>query len=281
MFAMITATSVAHGKPDAGKPARPVWREERRNRPPEGGAALGSYSTRLSRSLLDFARMMEVFDRAQVSFVSVTQQFNTASSMGRLILNVLLSFAQFEREMISERTREKMAATRRKGRWVGGRPVLGYDLSNSQLVVNEQEAEQVSAIFQCYLERRGLLPVVRWLEERGGTQKRWMTRAGEARAAGCSTRAPFTRSSRTRPIWAKLVFRGNCIPANTRRSSTRLYGARHKSYSRLRRLELPGRSFSDRAVVVPSRFRRVTGGGIERGGHEAKAVHPRIPRRTA
>jgi site-specific DNA recombinase len=83
---------------------------------------------RLSRSLLDFARMMEAFERHKVSFVSVTQQFNTASSMGRLVLNVLLSFAQFEREIISERTRDKIAATRRKGKWAGGHPILGYDV---------------------------------------------------------------------------------------------------------------------------------------------------------
>ncbi|MBN2712468.1 MAG: recombinase family protein, partial [Planctomycetes bacterium] len=84
---------------------------------------------RLSRSLLDFARLMEVFESHNVSFVSVTQQFNTTSSMGRLTLNILLSFAQFEREIISERTSDKIAATRRKGRWTGGRPILGYDLA--------------------------------------------------------------------------------------------------------------------------------------------------------
>jgi len=83
---------------------------------------------RLSRSLLDFAKMMETFENHRVSLVSVTQQFNTATSMGRLVLNVLLSFAQFEREIIAERTRDKIAATRRKGKWAGGRPVLGYDV---------------------------------------------------------------------------------------------------------------------------------------------------------
>lgn len=82
---------------------------------------------RLSRSLLDFAKLMESFDRCGVSFVSVTQQFNTTSSLGRLTLNILLSFAQFERELISERTRDKMSAARKKGKWVGGHPVLGYD----------------------------------------------------------------------------------------------------------------------------------------------------------
>ncbi|MCA9311180.1 MAG: recombinase family protein, partial [Phycisphaerales bacterium] len=99
---------------------------------------------RLSRSLLDFSRLMEVFDRHGVSFVSVTQQFNTTHSMGRLTLNILLSFAQFEREIISERTRDKIAAARRKGKWAGGRPVLGYDLvphpGGSKLEVNAVEA---------------------------------------------------------------------------------------------------------------------------------------------
>ena len=91
---------------------------------------------RLSRSLLDFARIMERFDRHGVSFVSVTQQFNTTSSMGRLTLNILLSFAQFEREIISERTRDRMSAARRRGKWVGGLPVLGYDVAPSSPLKN-------------------------------------------------------------------------------------------------------------------------------------------------
>ncbi len=109
---------------------------------------------RLSRSLLDFARIMETFEKHRVSFVSVTQQFNTATSMGRLMLNVLLSFAQFEREIIAERTRDKIAATRRKGKWSGGRPLLGYDLDprGQRLVVNAEEAERVRAIFALFLE---------------------------------------------------------------------------------------------------------------------------------
>ncbi len=100
---------------------------------------------------------MDVFERHHVSFVSVTQQFNTASSMGRLVLNVLLSFAQFEREIIAERTRDKIAAARRKGKWSGGLPVLGYDVDpkGSKLIVNEDEAVQVRAIFALYLEQRG------------------------------------------------------------------------------------------------------------------------------
>ncbi|TWU44452.1 DNA-invertase hin [Rubripirellula tenax] len=104
---------------------------------------------RLSRSLLDFSRMMEKFDNAGVSFVSVTQQFNTTCSMGRLTLNILLSFAQFEREIISERTRDKIAASRRKGKWSGGMPLLGYgvDADTSKLVVDPDEAKRVRAIF--------------------------------------------------------------------------------------------------------------------------------------
>jgi len=131
---------------------------------------------RLSRSLLDFAKMMEVFERHHVSFVSVTQQFNTATSMGRLILNVLLSFAQFEREMISERTRDKIAATRRKGKWAGGMPVLGYDVVDTKLVVVETEAERVREIFALYLELGSLIAVAAELNRRGWRTKQWTTK---------------------------------------------------------------------------------------------------------
>ncbi|KQY99385.1 resolvase [Pseudolabrys sp. Root1462] len=102
---------------------------------------------RLSRSLMDFARLVEVFDRRQVTFVSVTQSFNTTTSMGRLTLNVLLSFAQFEREVIGERIRDKVAASRRKGMWMGGWAPLGYDVKERKLVVNETEADLVRSIF--------------------------------------------------------------------------------------------------------------------------------------
>ncbi len=147
---------------------------------------------RLSRSLLDFARMMQVFEQQRVAFVSVTQQFNTATSMGRLVLNVLLSFAQFEREMIAERTRDKIAATRRKGKWAGGMPLLGYDVDprGSRLLVNADEAERVRALFGLYLEHEALLPVVQELERRGWTNKRWQTKKGHERGG-----QPFTRTS--------------------------------------------------------------------------------------
>jgi len=147
---------------------------------------------RLSRSLLDFAKLMEAFERHHVAFVSVTQHFNSATSMGRLVLNVLLSFAQFERELIAERTRDKMAAARRKGKWSGGLPVLGYDVEarTKKLVVNEAEAARVRAIFALYLEHRGLLPVVEELARRGWCNKQSLTRQGRVRGG-----RPFTKGS--------------------------------------------------------------------------------------
>jgi site-specific DNA recombinase len=140
---------------------------------------------RLSRSLLDFTRIMEVFDKQKVSFVSVTQQFNTTHSMGRLTLNILLSFAQFEREIISERIRDKIAAQRRKGKWYGGIPVLGYDVDRSspsvKLIVNEQEAIQVRKIFALYLELGSLTPVIEELESRDWRTKLWRTKKSQQR----------------------------------------------------------------------------------------------------
>jgi site-specific DNA recombinase len=146
---------------------------------------------RLSRSLMDFARMMELFDRCGASFVSVTQQFNTINSLGRLTLNILLSFAQFERELISERTRDKMCAARRKGKWIGGHPVLGYDIDTKarRLLVNPDEAHQVRTIFDQYLELGGMLPVLQDLDRRGWQTKRWTTEAGQTRGG-----KPFTKS---------------------------------------------------------------------------------------
>lgn len=120
---------------------------------------------RLSRSLLDFTQLLEFFDQHQVTFVSVTQHFNTNTSMGRLTLNILLSFAQFEREIISERTRDKMGAAKKKGRFIGGRPALGYDLDtiNHKLVINPAEAKIVKEIFNLYLEKQSLLEVAKTL----------------------------------------------------------------------------------------------------------------------
>jgi DNA invertase Pin-like site-specific DNA recombinase len=135
---------------------------------------------RLSRSLLDFARMMERFERRNVSFVSITQQFNTTTSLGRLTLNILLSFAQFEREIIGERTRDKLGAARRKGKWIGGTPPLGYDVppEGGRLLINDAEGAQVREIFALYVRYRGLVRVAEELNKRGWRTKHWTSRSG-------------------------------------------------------------------------------------------------------
>jgi len=121
---------------------------------------------RLTRSLADFAKLVELFDAHGVSFVSVTQQFNTTTSMGRLTLNVLLSFAQFEREVTSERIRDKIAASKRKGLWVGGPLPLGYHMKGDKIAVVEDEAERVRLIYRRYLELGGVNALVRDLRKR-------------------------------------------------------------------------------------------------------------------
>ena len=130
---------------------------------------------RLTRSLADFAKMIALFDEHEISFVSITQQFNTTTSMGRLTLNVLLSFAQFEREVTGERIRDKIAASKRKGMWMGGYPPLGYDVKERRLVVNEKETETVRTIFSTYLK---LGCVRRLKEELDGTGVVSKTRIG-------------------------------------------------------------------------------------------------------
>jgi site-specific DNA recombinase len=127
---------------------------------------------RLTRSLADFAKLVEAFDAKSISFVAVTQQFNTTTSMGRLTLNVLLSFAQFERELSSERVRDKVAASRRKGKWTGGTVPLGYDARDKKLVINKAEAETVRYIFKRYLELQSFGKLVEDLDAKGIVTKR-------------------------------------------------------------------------------------------------------------
>ncbi|GAC1405596.1 MAG: recombinase family protein [Burkholderiaceae bacterium] len=136
---------------------------------------------RLTRSLADFSKMIEVFDRQGVSFVSVTQQFNTTTSMGRLMLNVLLSFAQFEREVTGERIRDKIAASKRKGMWMGGVPPLGYDVENRRLVANEREAKIIRHIFMRFVELGSSTSLVRELRLDGVMSKAWVTQDGKVR----------------------------------------------------------------------------------------------------
>jgi site-specific DNA recombinase len=159
---------------------------------------------RLSRSLMDFARIIEVFDKRGVSFVSVTQQFNTTNSLGRLTLNILLSFAQFEREIISERTRDKQSAARRKGKWIGGHPILGYDIDprGGRLVVNEEEAARVRGMFDLYIEHQAAIAVVDELRRRDWRTKNWLSAEGRAHGG-----KPFTKS-RLYGLLTNVVYAG-------------------------------------------------------------------------
>src|SRR6266404_9087967 len=138
---------------------------------------------RLTRSLADFTKMVEVFDARGASFVAVTQQFNTTTSMGRLTLNVLLSFAQFERELSSERVRDKIAASRRKGKWTGGTAALGYDARDKKLVINKAEAETVRTIFRRYLELQSFCKLVADLDRSGIVTKRRNTKVAKFNGA--------------------------------------------------------------------------------------------------
>lgn len=144
---------------------------------------------RLSRSLRDFFQLVELFDKRGVSIVSVTQPINTRDSGGRLMLNVLLSFAQFEREMVADRTRDKMAASRRRGKWVGGRPVLGYDVAQKKLVVNESEAAMVREIFRLYLAAQSIREVVEEINCRG-----WLTKLHTGKNGWHAGGTPFTKN---------------------------------------------------------------------------------------
>jgi len=159
---------------------------------------------RLSRSLLDFARVMERFGKSGASFVSVTQNFSTADAMGRLTLNMLMSFAEFEREMIGERTRDKMAAARKKGKWTGGPVPLGYAVQDKHLHVEELEAVVVREVFRLYLEERSLLSVVRLLNERHRSTKRHSSQKGRLRESRPWTKGDVLRTLRN-PVYAGLM----------------------------------------------------------------------------
>ncbi len=147
---------------------------------------------RLTRTLADFAKIVEVFDAHEVSFVSVTQQFNTTTSMGRLTLNVLLSFAQFEREVTSERIRDKIAASKKKGLWMGGCPPLGYDVKDKNLVVNAEEAETVRHVYRRYAKLGSIRALKDELDRDGVVSKRRVDRHGRQTGGKPWLAAPST-----------------------------------------------------------------------------------------
>ncbi|MBF0311673.1 MAG: recombinase family protein [Magnetococcales bacterium] len=167
---------------------------------------------RLSRSLADFTRLMEVFERRNVTFVSVTQSFNTTTSMGRLTLNILLSFAQFERETTADRIRDKYQASRQKGMWMGGHPPLGYDIKNRELVVNAKEAEQVRHIFRRFLACGSPTQVVRELREAGIHNKSWTTTEGVHRQGQPFHKAALYRILKNPVYIGEVVYREVSYP---------------------------------------------------------------------
>jgi site-specific DNA recombinase len=169
---------------------------------------------RLTRSLADFAKLVELFDAHNVSFVSITQSFNTTSSMGRLTLNVLLSFAQFEREVIGERVRDKIAASKRKGIWVGGPVPQGYKAVNKQVIVDEQEADFVRTIFKTYLELGSIAALATELNRKGFKPKGRLLSNGRIRKADCFRPSPLAYLLKNRFYIGEVVYRGETFPGS-------------------------------------------------------------------
>jgi site-specific DNA recombinase len=167
---------------------------------------------RISRSLMDFAKLIDIFERHSVTFVAVTQQFNTTTSMGRLTLNVLLSFAQFEREVIGERIRDKFAASRAKGLWMGGIPCLGYDVRDRKLVVNATEAQLVRLIFRRFLDLGSALLLIRELNAQGHRTKSWTTQAGTFREGRPFDKGTLYKILRNRTYLGEAVHKGKSYP---------------------------------------------------------------------
>lgn len=167
---------------------------------------------RLTRSLTDFSRIIEVFDQNKASFVSVTQAFNTTNSMGRLTLNVLLSFAQFEREVTGERIRDKIAASKARGIWMGGSVPVGYDLGERRLVVNAEEADLVRQIFERYLELGSLVALAKDLDRKGVRTKRWTARNGTERGGYFYNHSGLAYLLRNRTYLGEVKHNGKSFP---------------------------------------------------------------------
>ena len=223
---------------------------------------------RLTRSLADFAKLVELFDQHDVSFVSVTQQFNTTTSMGRLTLNVLLSFAQFEREVTSERIRDKIAASKRKGLWVGGMVPLGYDTKDRKISVNEAEADRVRTIFRSYLRLGSLSLVMADLRKQGIVTKVRTLKSGATVGGIAFTRGPLAHLLRNRFYIGEVIFKGEVLAGEQSAIVDRdLFDAvqaklseqvNHHKTARMRsEALLAGRIFDDRGNrMTPSHVRK-------------------------
>jgi site-specific DNA recombinase len=223
---------------------------------------------RLTRSLADFAKLVELFDQHDVSFVSVTQQFNTTTSMGRLTLNVLLSFAQFEREVTSERIRDKIAASKRKGLWVGGMAPLGYDTKDRKISINEAEADRVRTIFRSYLRLGSLSLLMADLRQQGIVTKVRTLKSGATVGGIPFTRGPLAHLLRNRFYIGEVIFKGEVLageqPAIVERDLFDAVQAKlseqvnnHKTARMKSGALLAGRIFDDRGNrMTPSHVRK-------------------------
>ena len=185
---------------------------------------------RLTRSLSDFAKLVELFDEKAISFVAVTQQFNTTTSMGRLTLNVLLSFAQFERELSSERVRDKVAASRKKGKWTGGGVPLGYDTKDKKLVVNQPEAKPSATSIGAISTSNVCDASPPTLMSRESCRSKEPIHPDAIQAGSGLPMAPSPISSKTEPTLAKWATRALGSPASTKRSSIPRFSTQFKSF---------------------------------------------------
>lgn len=212
---------------------------------------------RLTRSLADFAKLVEAFDTKSISFVAVTQQFNTTTSMGRLTLNVLLSFAQFERELSSERVRDKVAASRRKGKWTGGTIPLGYDVVNKKLVPNPAERKTIEYIFRKYLELKGAQKLIVDLDAKGIVTKRRKAKQRKYQGGIPFTYGPLAYLLKNRIYIGEMSHNGKWYPGEHEAilerklfDSVQTLLERHKMARRVRQTEsgalLMGKLFDDR-----------------------------------
>jgi site-specific DNA recombinase len=225
---------------------------------------------RLTRSLADFAKLVETFDARSISFVAVTQQFNTTTSMGRLTLNVLLSFAQFERELASERVKDKIAASRRKGKWTGGTVPLGYDAKDKKLVVNQTEAETVRTIFRRYLELKSFARLVADLDKRGIVTKRRKTKVAKYQGGIPFTYGPLAYFLKNRIYLGEMHhsgkwFKGEHEPIVDRETFDRVQqllksAATHRKVKRSESgALLMGKLYDDRGNLMSPSFSRKNG----------------------
>jgi DNA invertase Pin-like site-specific DNA recombinase len=220
---------------------------------------------RLTRSLADFAKLVEAFDARSISFVAVTQQFNTTTSMGRLTLNVLLSFAQFERELSSERVRDKVAASRRKGKWTGGTVPLGYEARDKKLVINPTEAETVRTIFRRYTELQSFGRLVADLDKCGIVTKRRNTKVKKFNGGIPFTYGPLAHFLKNRIYIGETSHGGKWYPGEHKAILDRktfdkvqkLLGA-NKTKRKVKRSEsgalLMGKLFDDRGNAMSPSF---------------------------